>query len=71
MILIRRINISSIMENGLLVLTDAYIISQLNTTDDGGEYQCEVVIHSNPLVMATNSVTLDVIGIIFNNLCYV
>ena len=71
MILIKRINMSLIMESSLLLLTDTYIISQLNTTDDGRGYQCEVVINSSPLVMATGSVTLDVIGILFDNLCYV
>jgi len=39
-----------------------YTISQLNTTDDGAEYHCEVVINTSPPVMATGSVTLDVIG---------
>jgi len=37
-----------------------YIIPQLNTTDDGRVYQCEVVINTSPPVMATGSVTLDV-----------
>ena len=46
----------------MVMYTDTYSISQLNTTDDGREYQCEVVINTSPLVMATGSVTLDVTG---------
>ena len=42
--------------------TDTYTISQLYTTDDGREYQCEVVISTSPPIMATGSVTLDVMG---------
>ena len=42
--------------------TDTYTISQLNTTDDGREYQCEVVINTSPPVMATGSIMLDVMG---------
>ena len=42
--------------------TDPYTISQLYTTDDDREYQCEVVINTSPPVMATGSVTLDVMG---------
>ena len=41
--------------------TSINTISHLNITDDGRVYQCEVVINTNPLVMATGSVTLDVI----------
>ena len=42
--------------------SDTYTISQLNTTDDGRKYQCEIVINTRPPVMATGSVTLDVMG---------
>ena len=45
-----------------LVYTDFYTISQLNTTDDGSMIQCKVVINTSPLVMATNTITLDVTG---------
>ena len=38
--------------------TDTYTISQLSTTDDGREYQCEVVINTSPPVMASGSVIL-------------
>ena len=55
------VSVSSTTGNSV-VYTDTYIISQLNTTDDGREYQCEVVINTSPPVMATGSVTLDVMG---------
>ena len=42
--------------------TNNYTISQLNTTDDGREYQCEVVINTSTPVMANGSVALDVMG---------
>ncbi|XP_065911368.1 uncharacterized protein [Dysidea avara] len=53
------VSVSSTTDNSV-VYTDTYIISQLNTTDDGREYQCEVVINTSPPVMANDSVTLDV-----------
>ena len=49
------------MDNSL-VYTDSYNISQLSTTDDGRVVQCKVVININLLVMASDSVTLDVTG---------
>ena len=52
---------SNIMDSSLMY-TDTYTISQLNTTDDGREYQCEVVINANQVITATDSVTLDVMG---------
>ena len=55
------VNVSSTTDNSV-VHTDTYSISQLNTTDDGREYQCEVVINTSPPVMANDSVTLDVMG---------
>ena len=51
----------TMMDNSL-VYTDTYTISLLSTDDDGREYQCEVVINTSPSVMATGSVTLDVMG---------
>ena len=53
--------VSSTTDNAV-VYTDTYNISQLNTTDDGREYQCEVVINTSPPVIATDSVRLDVMG---------
>ena len=46
----------------MVMYTDTYTISILSTTDDGREYQCEVVINTSPPVMASSSVTLDVMG---------
>ena len=40
-----------------------YTIPQLGTTDDGRVYQCEVVINTSPPVMATSTITLNVIGL--------
>jgi len=53
------VNVSPTTANSV-VYTDTYTISQLSTTDI--EYQCEVVINTSPPVMATGSVTLDVMG---------
>jgi len=42
------------------IYSATYKTPQLNTTDDGRVYQCEVVIKTSPPVMATGSVTLVV-----------
>ena len=42
--------------------TSNYTITQLNTVDDGRVYQCDVVINTSPPVLATGTVTLDVMG---------
>ena len=55
------VTVSSTTDNSV-VYRDAYNISQLNTTDDGRAYQCEVVINTSPPVMANDSVTLDVMS---------
>ena len=55
-------NASSTTMNNSLVYKDTYIISQLSTTDDGRVVQCEVVINASPPVMATDNITLDVMG---------
>ena len=62
-IILKRINgtIATTM-NYSLVYTDSYSISQLSTTDDGRAIQCEVVINASPPVMATDNITLNVIG---------
>ena len=62
-ILLRRINdtIATAMDNSL-VYTDSYNISQLSTTDDGRVIQCEVVINASPSIMATDDITLNVMG---------
>ena len=55
------VSVSSTTDNSV-VYTNTYTISQLNTADDGREYQCDVVINSTLPVMADDSVTLDVMG---------
>ena len=66
-IVLRRINdtIATTMDNSL-VYTDSYNISQLSTTDDGRVIQCEVVINASPPVMATDNITLNVMGMYIN-----
>ena len=58
---LRRINDTTVttMVNSL-VYTDSYTISQLNTTGDGRVIYCEVVINASPVVMANDSIALDV-----------
>ena len=62
-IVLRRINstIATTVDNSL-VYTDSYNISQLNTTDDGRVIQCEVVINASPPIMATDNITLNMMG---------
>ena len=55
-------DVSSTTINNSLVYTDSYNISQLNTTDEGRMIQCQVVINTDPLVIASESITLDVTG---------
>ena len=57
-------NIMPTMMTDSLVYTDSYTILQLSTTDDGRVIQCEVVINASPPVKASNSITLDVTGMI-------
>ena len=66
-IVLRKIigTIATTMDN-LLVYTDSYNISQLSTTDDGRVIHCEVVITASPPVMATNNITLNVMGMYVN-----
>ena len=65
-VILTRRNITPTMMENLLIYTDYYGISHvLNTTDDGREFQCEVVINT---LMTTGSVTLDVIGKYVNSL---
>ena len=60
---LQRMNdVSSTTMDNSLVYTDSYTISQLSTTDEGRVIQCEVVINADPLVMANDSITLDVTG---------
>ena len=54
-------SISTIMGNSL-VHTESFMFSELSTSDEDRIIQCTVVIYSNPLLMATNNVTLNVTG---------
>ena len=60
---LRRINdTTATTMNNSLVYTDSYTISQLSTTDDDRVIQCEVVINTSPLIIDSDSITLDVTG---------
>ena len=60
---LRRFNgTTAVAMDNSLVYTDSYTITRLNTTDDDRVIQCEVVINTSPLVMANDSVILDVTG---------
>ena len=39
-----------------------YNILQLSTSDHGREFQCGILVNVTPLVLATDSITLDVTG---------
>ena len=45
-----------------VVYNDVYNITQVSTFDDGRIYQCKVIINTNPQLMATDTITLDVTG---------
>ena len=55
-------NVTSITMDNSLIYTDSYTISQLSTTDEGRLIQCEVVINADPPVIASDNITLDVMG---------
>ena len=60
---LREINFTTaIMMNNSQVYIDSYTITQLSTSDNGKGYQCIAVITSSPLLMANDSITLDVNG---------
>ena len=60
---LQRMNdVPSTMMSNSLVYADSYTISLLSTTDDGRVIQCEVLINTNPIIMANNSFTLNVTG---------
>ena len=60
---LRRINdtIATTVDNSL-VYTDSYTISQLSTADDGRVIHCEVEINTNPSIVTSDDITLDVTG---------
>ena len=53
-------NASLIAVDSFSVYKSSYTLSQLNTADNGGEYQCTVLINTSPPLMATGSVTLNI-----------
>ena len=55
------VNITS-TESDSVVYNDVYNIVQVSTFDDGKVYQCKVIINTNPQLMVTDSITLDVTG---------
>ena len=55
------VNVSFTVDHST-VYTGTYTISKLITTDDGREYQCELLINTSPPVIATGSVILNVLG---------
>ena len=55
-------DVSSTPMDNSLVYTDSYNISQLNTTDESRVIECTVMINASPLVMNSNSITLNVTG---------
>ena len=54
-------SISSSTSNSV-IYRDFYNILQVNTTEDGGVYQCEGIINTIPNLTSESSITLDVIG---------
>ena len=64
-------NVSSTMMSNSLVYTNSYTISQLSIADDGRVIQCEVVINTSPLVMASDTTTLDLVGMFIAIVMYV
>ena len=48
--------------NNSVIYNDIYTISQLNTTDEGRDIQCDTVINAVSTVTVSDSVTLNVTG---------
>ena len=61
-ILQKKRNPTFILMSSSLVYMDNYTISQLNSDDDGIEYECRLVIRKSPPIKVSSSLTLDVIG---------
>ena len=53
----------------LVMYTDAFTISQLNTTDDGGVYECVLEVDTSPVIRISDTITLDVSGRCYSILC--
>ena len=56
--------ITGVVANDSIYILPVYIAtySLQVTTDDDKAYQCEIVINTTPMVTATDSITLDVVG---------
>jgi len=55
-------NTSPTTMDSFLIYTDSYTISQLSTDDENRPYVCTVMINASPVVMNSDSITLDVTG---------
>ena len=55
-------NRNSHIYDSLVVYTDFYDTSQLNSSDHGRVYQCEVFVNVSPLVVANYIITLELTG---------
>lgn len=54
-------NVTSTSDN-LQTYKDYFTAFQLNTSDNGKVYQCEVIVNTNPTLTADGTVTLDLTG---------
>ena len=57
--------ITGVVANDSIYILPVYIATytlQVTTDDDNKAYRCEIVINTTPMVTATDSITLDVIG---------
>ena len=52
----------SFMSDSAVTYTAYYDALQLNTSDDGRLYHCEVFVNTSPPLMANGNITLDVTG---------
>ena len=53
---------ASFTSDSFVTYKDFYDVLQLNTSDDGRVYQCEVIVNTNPSLVANGNFSLDVIG---------
>jgi len=62
---------AALSNKNFTVYRTAYTIPQLSTTDDGTVYQCEVVINTNPSILSSSNITLDVAGLFLIHAIYI
>ena len=48
--------------DNLVAYTESYDAVQINTSDDGRMYGCEMIVNTSPPVMVDGNITLDVTG---------